>query len=199
MPNTYYNVTSSNNTLALIDNGISRIVTITAGIYNANTIAVALQSALTTASPQTWTVSFSLITGLMSFTSTTVFTLLSFVTNLLPLIGYPAGVYPSVGSGISYRSTSPNIVSMDTNLSVNIRISNCSTRVTDSNGFSSSFNMPFTQTLGGGIELFQPDYSSNPIVLHFDTPQRSLQISLYDVTGRQLLLLADWEMVLEQC
>jgi hypothetical protein len=198
MPLTYYNVSTANQSFAILDNLTQRIITIAPGMYNAVSIATAIQTAMTAASPNNFDVAFSQITGKMTFTSRASFTLQSVAEGLLPLIGFSAGNYVSAINGAYYASSSPLIVSLGSNLSVNVRINNCNTRLVDSNGFASNFNVPFTQSIGGGVELYQPDYSSNPIKLVFDSPQRSLNISLYDVSGKPLQILAEWEMLLEQ-
>jgi hypothetical protein len=198
LPLSWYNVSIINNTLSLSDNGTERITIIQPGIYTAVSIASAIQDAITAVSPNTWTVSFNGLNGIMTIQSSTAFILRSMAPGLLPLIGYPVGVYNSTGFGLVNTTLSPQIVNLGTNLSLNFRISNCNTRVVDSNGNSSTFNVPITGLLGGTVLVYEPDLGKSAVYLDFTTPQRTLTISVVDVDGVFVALLSDYEMIFEK-
>jgi hypothetical protein len=194
VPLSYYNITASNNTLNFIDNGTARVITVTPGFYNINTLSAALQAAIQAVSPQVWTVTFSTITGRMSFQSSAAFTLkFSIITNSIgSSIGFATSDYASVANVV----TAPNIATLQTLLHLRIHVTGAADQFESTTGASNcTLLIPVTGSLGSTVEVYEPQWHQH---LSFYDSQGSLTITVTDSNNNIVPLQADWVLVLEQ-
>lgn len=163
MYNTIYNVTSANNNVDFKVSGTSYVATVTAGTYNASTLATALASALNTALSNSFTVTYNSNQLTYTIAGTTAFQLLfSSGTHASTSLWSVLGLASSNGlSGIDTSSatstTSTQVVQLNQPLYVNINLSNIpSSNIFSSDGDSFSYIIPIDQQPGSVIE-----YDSN--------------------------------------
>lgn len=102
LPNTIYNITSTNNIIYFSEGSTPLTAIITSGAYNSSTIVAAIGSAMTSASVNsyTYTTTFNSTTFLLTITSTGSFSL-TFSTNTLNSAGYILGFTTNTSSGTS--------------------------------------------------------------------------------------------------
>jgi len=120
IPKSYYTFSSSNNTMVLIEGGVNTTVTITPGNYDGVYLATYLGTIMTTASTigATYTVSLSLITGKLTFTTTSATaTSLNFVGKLS---AYVLGFDDSTYSFSALTLTAPYIVNLQFTSTINV-------------------------------------------------------------------------------
>src|SRR5205823_1335715 len=73
IPNSVYNVNSTNNIIYFRENSTDKTATITSGYYNSSSITTAIKTAMDTASAayNTFTITFSSVTGGLTVTAST--------------------------------------------------------------------------------------------------------------------------------
>jgi len=106
MPNTIYNITSSNNLIYFLEGSTALVATITPGAYTSTSILAAIGTAMTSASVNsyTYTSTFNQNTFMITITSTGSFSL-TFATNITNSAGYILGSITNISARTSQTAT----------------------------------------------------------------------------------------------
>lgn len=103
LPNTIYNIDSTNNTLVINDGIGDYIIQIGAGAYTTATLEAALVAGLTAAYANAWAVEFDTTTFLTTITGTAAFTLVLSESTINSVLGFGS---TDTASATSHTSTS---------------------------------------------------------------------------------------------
>lgn len=206
MYNTFYNVNSTNNFINFRVGVTVYTTSVAPGIYNANTLASALQTAMTAQIANTWAIAYNSTTKLYTISGTSAFQLLfSTGSNANVSLWKVLGFASSNGlTGIDTTSatstTSTQVVQINEPLFVYITLNNISSDQTfTSDGDSFSFVIPVDTQGGELIEINANEsfdqYIKVPDNLCFIN---SLQITLSGRNAQALSLNgSEWIMILE--
>lgn len=110
IPNTIYNITSSNN-LVYFNDGANRIATIPSGNYDVSTLSSAIQTQMNSVSALTFTVSYSPMTYKMTITGTAPYSL-TFGTNTTNSIAKKIG-FANLNTTPALSQTGNNAVQLN--------------------------------------------------------------------------------------
>lgn len=157
--NTMYNVNSTNNNVDIKISGVSYNATVPAGVYNANSLATALQTAMTSAVSNSWSVVYNSNQLTYTITGSSNFQLLfssgaHASTSLWQVLGFASsngltGIDTTSGTS----TTSTQVVQFNLPLYIFINLSNiASSNVFTSDGDSFSFVIPIDQNSGSVVE-----------------------------------------------
>lgn len=197
IPNTIYNVTSSNNTIYWT-RGIARSATITAGAYDVNTLISEIETSLQTVDPaQTYTVTYD--QTLMKITIACDAAIVLTCTNTTNAIWEVVGFNTDSNTASANSHLADNVVRLDFPAYLAIRINELLNPGTISTtGYRCNFvvslaeNSSTVETFNVGSDyLINQNYTSNNFI-------NTLNISLRKPTGETIDLNgADWAMLLE--
>lgn len=164
LPSTIYNIDSTNNKINFIVSPTTYTITIPSGLYDASTLASTIQTLMTAQVANAWSVTYSSITKLMTFTGTSAFQLLfSTGANASTSPWYALGFSSSNGqSAIDTSSatttTSTNIVQLGGPLQIYFKIGNLASMGLSSDLDYYTFVIPNTGQSGSYIEYNSDDY-----------------------------------------
>lgn len=190
LPNTFYNITSSNNTLTVTDTGGIASVTITAGFYDLTGLYAALKTALdgNATLNGTYTLSQSSVTYKTTISCTVNFNI-STSTTLSQMLGY-SGTTTTGASATSENIPNINIGSVyiatdvALNTYVDSQIRNVIAKATASETFGSYLSLPY----------------EDPQYIQFKSPMTLSQIGL-TLTDQDGTLLdtngVEWSCIVE--
>lgn len=199
IPNSLYNVDSTNNVIYWRENSTNKTGTVTPGTYTYSSITTAIKSAMDTGSGvQTFTVTFSSTTNkltVVASVSAIIFQFGTFTTNSArKVMGYNA-----VDSSSSLTQVSPNIIdlSLPISLGINIRESSQSSFWATGSGLqSASFYIPFITGSGQYQSLNTQDL---PQTIEFKQGTRILNITVTDLNGNIVNLNGlNWEFFIRK-
>jgi len=163
--NTIYNVTSANNNVDIKVSGVTYTATVSAGDYNANSLATVLQSAMTSAISNGWSVVYNPSQFTYTITGTTAFQLLfssgtHASTSLWQVLGFASTTgLAGIDTTSATSTTSTQVVQFDLPLQVFINITNLpSSNIWTSDGDTFSFIVPVDVNPGN---IVQYDSMSN--------------------------------------
>jgi len=107
IPWSFFNVTKFTNTIIFSEGAGNITATISAGNYSVYDLQTALASALTTAGSQSYTVTFSSVTSMLTISApTTTFTIVYSGTTMMKLIGLTANITSSgVSNSLTFQDT----------------------------------------------------------------------------------------------
>lgn len=180
MPNTWYNVTSYNNTFKLD----ASTITIPAGCYDLNQLLTQIQSLL----PPSTSIAYNDVLNLVNITYTSAHTMDFSISNAYILLGFLPQVYPSA---TSFTSSNPpkiytSILLIRTNLGSNM--------VSDK-GYHSSFIVPVNVNKGELLQFYnRSQFSIRPKVNNNDI--KTIDIILYDEYEQPLQGCGDFTAII---
>lgn len=204
--NTLYNVNATNNNVDIKTGGSSYTATVTAGVYNANNFASALQTALTSAVSNSWTVTYN--TNQLTYTiggSSNFQLLFSSGTHASTSMWQLCGFANSNGlSGIdttnATSTTSTQVVNFTLPMYIYINLTNiCSDLIFSSDSDSFGYVVPIDTSSGSIIEY---DSLSN-FSQYIKRPNNLNIINILNITlttrkGTSVNLNgSEWSMILE--
>jgi hypothetical protein len=159
IPNTIYNITSTNNYIDFKVSGTNYSASISPGAYNANTLASALQTAMTSQLSNSWTITYNSNQFTYTIGGTTAFQLLfssgtHASTSLWEILGYASSNGLSgIDTTSSTSTTSTQVVNFTLPLAVYINLTNiCADQIFSSDGDTFSFVIPIDMEPGSVIE-----------------------------------------------
>ena len=199
-PTTFFNInTNLNNQIYFTEGGVAKIAIIQPGFYSGfDSLLPAVKSAMDTASAgvNTFTVTQSALTGLISIAASTVAYQLTFGTNQVSAAFEVLG-FGKVDTASALLLTATNYPNLATVRSLNININNigCVSDMLNSN--NSTVCVPMLQNPPGGVGYWEPSLAF-PQVFQFDTPTRVLKISVLDDKQALLPLQSEWHMIVQK-
>lgn len=202
IPKTYYNIDSPRNTFTITDSSGPNSVTITPGNYDITALTTALQTALNALAVDTYTVSYSAVSGKITITST----FAGFVINptlatlqglILDQMGFNLGIaYPSVAGTI----TAPNVLDISGIKNVYIVINEFTQYLRNTTNAFQNFKVPMNGQFGDII--YYTDETGYHQYFNIATASKSnirtLTIRLIDQYGQEIQLNGrEWEFTLQ--
>lgn len=191
--NSIYTVNLTNNTLVISGVGI---VSITPGFYDTTSLPTTLQTALNALGSGTWTVTYSVILGLITITVNTSKTINWSSSTIGSMLGFP----PSLGSVTGTTFISTNLVNLNPQNYILIRSLNLV------ENFNSG-NVTGPQNILEKIPINVPTgslinfncYNTELCYVEFSSPRTipMIDIALTDINGNILSILTDWSCVLQ--
>lgn len=186
IPSTFYNITSKNNAFE----GDS-IFTIDPGNYSLSDLLVALKNKLDATYADTFTVSFDVITGLVTISAVLAFDINFNVPNsIAKKIGFLEANYTGSNSytGVFVPKIYDNVIFISTNFGSVIQ--------TTTNKKNVSFAIPHNVNRGDIIQFYsQTQFSLQPRVR--DQTIGYIEFEVYDEDGNLCQGLADWCIMIE--
>ena len=192
IPNSIYNVETSNNVFTLFENSLNKTVTLSEGSYTGGTLATELELKLDTASGgyNTYTVSFLEPQGKLQLTAGTNFQLLFPDTNTARTYGFDV---PVTGFGLSLTSSQVVDLASPASIGIEIRETNIDNYENPSTMATASLYVPIDSGFGFYKSL---DVSDFPQVVKFNKI-RNLSIRVVDTTTNETIELngGEFEML----
>ena len=185
IPNTYYLITSSNNTFVL-DDGADKTVTITPGNYaSMSTLATELKTQMDSATILTWTVSVDTNTNKLTFSTSQDFDMTIPTESLADVLGFT--------SGTNYVSSSNSLTSVDCCNILGTQfidiISSINTDCSVSNGnHENQMLARIPVKLINPFDLVVHENSTGELVSHGDKSMNNLRLQLRNQYGEQMSL-----------
>ncbi len=199
-PTTFFNInTDLNNTIYFTEAGVAKVAVMQPGFYSGfGSLLPAIKSAMDTASAgvNTFTVTQSALTGLISIAASTVAFQITFGSNQVSAAFEVLG-FSKVDTAIALLLTANNYPNLASVRSLNININNigCVSDMLNSN--NSTVCVPILQNPPSGIGYWEPP-PTFPQVFQFDTPTRVLKISVLDDKQALLPLQSEWHMIVQK-
>ena len=194
LPNTIYNITSSNNTIYIYQSSTAYQTTLPAGMYNASNIADAVATALNAIDgvSGTFSASYSTTTGKLSITNTSTAFQLDFSASNVgcaDVLGFLRQRSPTSDT----TQTSNLICNFNPFQSLFIQIGNCAARYMNplkNCNAQGSIHVPLVSNSG---DIQQIKFSDNPIILSFQNTT-SFDVIVRDSAGNVLTLMSEFEL-----
>lgn len=192
IPNSIYNVSLYNNTITILEGSTRVSVTIPVGYYSYPTLYTAMANALTTASTiaSTYTVTTSNL--LVTITSSGSFRIVYDSSPLLQYLGYPR-----TGTSAAAASQMAALAPALSPSQLYITLSGFSNAVyTTNQRVNATFIVPMNASIGQYNNLTEVDLFHQ----HAETNKKdmlSVTISVADVNGNIVALMADWSIILK--
>jgi hypothetical protein len=181
IPNTVFNINSTNNILSFNENSTNKQATLTSGAYTASSLATHVQTQLNTASSgyNTYAVTYSTTTYKFTISAGNNFSLL-FSSALAP---YRELGFEITNTTASTSVTSTNSISLERPTSVFLGIKELQKGVYTSSGITSaSFIVPLTSSQGE-LCFYEPNHHECEVIFTSPIPFTSLHIRLFDSAG----------------
>ena len=196
IPATNFNISTTNNKIPFIENGISKVATLTPGYYATSDLLVAVAAQMTTTSGgyATYTCVQSALPMRITVTSTQLF---SFSFGSVPLnsAAIILGFLPTDSTAAATSQVAPNMCNLATVRSFNIQM-NSECKFSDVRGVSCAFLIPILGNTGS-VSVYEPT-DVFPQTICFTQPVSTLNITVSDDNGIPLNLSNEWYMVLNQ-
>jgi hypothetical protein len=194
IPNSAYNITSSNNTFYFTSGGTADTATIAVGYYNSGTLTSALQTAMDAVSSG-FTVTYNTIQGTVTIANATAFVLNNSITtnSLAPVLGFTA---TDTSSSTSVTSTGILNLSPITSFNINISDQNGIILVNTNSSNATTFVIPIVQDTSF-VCYYEPTDGFDQVVTFAQT-MLHLNIAVTDDQSNVLPLLADWYIIIEK-
>lgn len=197
IPNSSYNINSSNNQLYFTISSTAKTASIPVGYYDQLTLPSAVQTAMNAVSSG-FTVSFNATPSTITIANATSFVLNN--SNALNSIASILGFTP-VDTTAGTSTTSTGILDLSPLMSFNINISDQNNvQIVINNGSTSSVNattfiVPVIQDTGF-VVYYEPKDRLQQII-NFGQPMTALEITVTDDKGNNVNLLADWYIIID--
>lgn len=187
MPNSIYNFTTSNNTIYFRENATNKTATVTPGFYTADTLATTLASILTTASGgfNTYTVTYSAITGKLTFSAGSNF---QFMAGTNPTFPYRELGITQADTVAATSLTSTNCVSLERPVRVYLSMDLCDEPILIGNATATSdasFSIPVDVNF---MQVVDYEPTNEPIVRARRTNPDQITFKLKDGFGNLINL-----------
>lgn len=182
IPVSFYTVTSSNNTFYWSEGSTAITCTLTPGFYTATSLASSLGTAMTSAGTQTYTISYSNITALITITAGSNFSI-TMGTNTTNSLASITGFNTNLSANTS--QTAPNIVNLSPITALQVNIEHLS-NFTDCSFNSSTFFIPVTGNPLDIIQYTPPDQF--PQYITFSGQRQIVSVSLTDQNSQAINL-----------
>jgi hypothetical protein len=194
MPSTNYNISTTNNRIPFIDNGVPKTATLTPGYYTSNSTLLnelALQMTIASAGFGVYTCVQSILPLRLTISSTQPFQLLFGSANSCSAANV-LGFLP-VDSPMATSQEAVNGCNLAQVRSFNIRVNN-QAQFYDTTGRNCTFMVPI---IGNSNEIciYEPSMQFSQRIC-FDQPTSVLNIQVVDENGVTLGLCADWYFIL---
>lgn len=196
IPNTFFNVDSTNNTIYFFENGLDKSCTLTSGVYDTSTLETEFLSKMNTASTgfNTFTASYNSSTFKYTITGTSVF-ILRFGTFTTTSAATVLG-FTSANTASSTSQTSDSVVDLSSLASVGMNIMESNIPgVENSVGQRHSLYVPLSASGGSYIYTFSTDLSQ---YLRFAQPTKTLSVKIVNPVNNNVISLNgfNWELLL---
>lgn len=191
IPNTVYNITSSNNTFIFNEGGSNLTATLTAGAYSVFDLVTELETKLDAAGANTYTVSYSAVTFKLTITSTANYTIIG--GTILNILGFEAQLV----AGLTFSSTYAVRLHIPKSYMVQIKeLANDNVRTTASNQYS---NFIITSQVNSSDIDYHYHNTHYNVYVNSNIPTLTqLSISIFDENGSLLDLNgSDWAFMVQ--
>jgi hypothetical protein len=194
IPNTVYNVNSSNNTLVFNRSSTDYTVTLTPSIYNLSTLCSALQTAMNTLDSNTYTVTASDSTLKVTIAGSGVFNIKWASSTMNILLGFGT---TNSSNATSHVASSVYNVKRDNFLYLNIDQLYSGMVMTSTSSTAYLFYVPFDENSGQYCISYESGTFDQHVALTTEKQLLTFTVSLYDSTGALVDLNgAHWDMLL---
>lgn len=195
IPNSFYNISTTNNQLVLLDNGSTKAITLPSGFWTADNIPTSLASALNTASNgyNTYTVTIDSLTTQLHISASNAFQIqFSGVSNTCATM---FGFVDQTNTATATTITSPNPINLSPTKSYNIRInSNNANILKISSGQLYSLHIP-PAINSTGLQVYEAQTFMQYV--NFQNTNQ-VTVGVYDDNDVLIPLQSDWSMVFER-
>lgn len=183
IPNTIYNVTSTNNMVYWTDT-VSHSTQLPTGSYSISTLISTIQTQMNAAYNNNYALSYSSTTFKVTITGTTAFTL-DFMqsNNCGTLLGFNQLLYPA-----NTTFTSDNAISMSPNTELFLVIPELDAINKTIKNKQFTFHIPFNAGVGDVIQLDQNQLNNQQILYNYPRQLYQLSVYLNDVNNNSVSL-----------
>lgn len=198
-PATFFNINAGlNNLIYFTEGGVNKVATIAPGFYSGfNDLLVVVKAAMDTASAavNTFTVTQSALTGLITIAASSVPFQLTFGANSSSAAAEVLG-FAQVDTVSAMSLTAENFPNLATVRSLNININNIGCVSDMMNENNCTICVPVLQN-SPYIGYWEPPENFAQ-VFKFDTPTKVLKISVLDDRQKVIQLQSEWHMIVEK-